>query len=203
LATVGSLVALGFAFFIDQVHLGHVIARDGVVFRSHYSEARLAELSRDRAARWQASPPTVLRRLSREDQYMDEGLWHVRERNGGEAIEAWAENRILEEFYAQVLDTSSYVSATGHRWEPGQRAAVEQQAAGDRGVWVSRAEPYPIYVFPRWWLWSAALIAVAALITYGYRPQRDYESGPLQLSSCECWHTKGACDDCKDPPCDG
>ena len=27
-------------------------------------------------------PPIGLRRLSREDQYLDEGLWHVRERNG-------------------------------------------------------------------------------------------------------------------------
>ena len=172
-AVVGSLVALGFAFFVDQVHLGHVIARGGVgVFRSHYTEARLAELSRERAARWRVSPPTVLRRLAREDQYMDEGLWHVRRRNLVDPPEAWAENRILEAFYAPVLDTPSYASATGHRWAPDQRVAMEEQAAGDRGVMVSRAEPYPIYTFPRWWLWSAALAAVAALIGYGGWPQR-------------------------------
>jgi len=173
LAVVGCLVALGFAFFIDRVHLGHVIASDGIgVFRSHYTEARLLELSRERAAAWQAHPPLVLRRLSAEDQYMDEGLWHVRRRNLIEAADAWHENRILEAYYAPVLDTPSYVSATGHRWTPAQRVAMEAHATPDRGPFVSQAEPYPIYVFPRWWLWSAALAAVAGLAGYGFRPQR-------------------------------
>ncbi len=172
-AVMGSLVVLAFAFFIDQVHLGHVIAREGVgVFRSHYTEARLAELSRERAARWQTHPPTELRRLSREDQYMDEGLWHVGRRNRTADVEAWVENRILEEFYAPVLDTPSYVSATGHRWPAAQRVAAEARAAGVPGTFVSSAEPYPIYVLPRWWLWSAAGMLVAALVTYGSWPQR-------------------------------
>lgn len=171
LAVVGSLAVLCFAFFIDQVHLGHLISREGVVFRSHYTEPQLAALGRDRAARWQANPPTVLHRLSREDQYMDEGLWHVRRRNLAEAPDAWAENRILEEFYAPVLDTPSYVSATGHRWPPAQRDAIGQQAAAVGGVVVSSAAPYPIYTFPRWWLWTAA-VSVIALITLTSRSPR-------------------------------
>lgn len=173
LAVMGSLVVLGFAFFLDQVHLGHVIERAGVgVFRSHYTVEQLAALARDRAARWQVEPPLRFYRLSREDQYMDEGLWHVRRRNMVGGAEAWAENRILEDFYAPVLDTPSYVSATGHRWPPEQRAGIEAAAASDRSVIVSQAQPYPIYVFPRWWLWSAAGILVAALVTYGKGPQR-------------------------------
>ncbi len=171
LAVVGSLAVLGFAFFIDQVHMGHLISRDGIAFRSHYTEPQLAALGRERAARWRTNPPTVLRRLSREDQYMDEGLWHVRRRNVAEASDAWAENRILEEFYTPVLDTPSFVSPTGHRWPANQRAGAEQQVA-DSGGFVSRAEPYPIYTFPRWWLWSAAGMLVAALSTYGLMPQR-------------------------------
>ena len=172
LAVMGSLVTLAFAFFIDQVHLGHTITMATGTFRSHYTAAQLAELSRDRAARWQVAPPTALRRLSREDQYMDEGLWHVRRRNVAAVAEAWAENRILEEFYAPVLDTPSYVSATGHRLPPEQRVAAEAAASGDRGPFISQAEPYPIYTFPRWWLWSAAGILVAALGIYGLKPQR-------------------------------
>lgn len=168
LAVAASLVVLGFAFFVDQVHLGHEVSLPGIgTFRSHYSAERLVELSRDRAARWQTDPPTVLRRLSREDQYMDEGLWHVRRRNAAAAAEAWAENRILEEFYAPVLDAPSYVSATGHRWPAGQRANIEREAAGS-GHWiVSRAEPYPIYTLPRWSLWSAAVSAVLAIALLG------------------------------------
>lgn len=169
-AALGSVVVLAFASFIDQVHLGHVIARDGIAFRSHYTESQLAGLATERAARWQAEPPMTLRRLSREDQYMDEGLWHVRRRNGRELPEAWFENRILEEFYAPVLDTPSFVSPAGHRWPANQRAAAEQPAGS--GGFVSRAEPYPIYTFPRWWLWGAAGILVAALMAYGLMPQR-------------------------------
>jgi hypothetical protein len=170
LAVMGSLVALGFAFFIDQVHMGHTIDRAGIgVFRSHYTSGELSALALDRAARWQVQPPLRFYRLSREDQYMDEALWHVRRRNMVGGKEAWTENRILEEFYAPVLDTPSYVSATGHRWSPEQRAAAEAAAAGDPSVIVSQAQPYPIYVFPRWWLWSAAGILVSAL---GYWPQR-------------------------------
>ncbi len=173
LAVVGSLAAVGLAFFIDQVHLGHAIVRDGLEFRSHYCEAVLAQLARERAEQWQANPPLVLHRLSREDQYMDEGLWHVRRRNNGEAATAWSENRILEAFYAPVLDTPSYVSATGHRWAPAQRAEAEAAAAGDRAPFESQAEPYPIYTFPRWWLWSAAGILVfgAGIRVYGAWPQ--------------------------------
>jgi hypothetical protein len=163
LAIAGGAVVLALAFFIDQVHLGHVVANGPGEFRSHYTEARLGELSRDRAARWQSHPPLVLRRLSREDQYMDEGLWHVRRRNLVEPREAWAENQILETFYQPVLDAPSYNSATGHRWSPEQRASAEAHAAGDRGRIVSQAQPYPIYTFPRWWLWSAALAAIAIL----------------------------------------
>ena len=170
LAVAAGAVVLALAFFIDQVHLGHVVDRAGLgLFRSHYTESRLLDLSRDRAAAWQVHPPLVLRRLSREDQYMDEGLWHVRRRNLVEPAEAWAENQILETFYAPVLDTPSYASATGHRWSSEQRAAIEAQAAVSHGRVVSAAEPYPIYTFPRWWLWSAAAAAVAALALSGRR----------------------------------
>jgi hypothetical protein len=104
---------------------------------SRYDRATLTALARDRADRWRADPPTVLRRLSREDQYMDEGLWHIRRRNdawtAGVFFIARRENRILEEFFAPVLDAPSYVSKSGHRWPPEQRADAERRAAQIRG----------------------------------------------------------------------
>ena len=53
----------------------------------------------------------------------------VQERNeqwtANDVVAAWRENRILEKYYGPVLDTPSYVSRTGHRWSPGQRADAE------------------------------------------------------------------------------
>ena len=66
------------------------------------------------------------RRLGREDHYLTEGLWHVQRRNqawdSADAAAAWRENRILEKFYAPVLDTPTYAGPTGHRWPAAQRA---------------------------------------------------------------------------------
>lgn len=170
LAVASGTVVLALAFFIDQVHLGHLVDRAGLgLFRSHYPESRLLELALERTAAWRRDPPLVLRRLSREDQYMDEGLWHVRRRNSVEPRESWEENQILETFYAPVLDTPSYASATGHRWSREQRAAVAAHAAGERERYVSAAEPYPIYTFPRWWLWSSAMAAIVILALSGSR----------------------------------
>jgi hypothetical protein len=105
-------------------------------------------LAADREVRWKTNPPVTLVRVSREDQYMDEALWHVKRRNAawgeGDYWASWQENRILETYYAIVLDTPSYVSATGFRWPPEQRRDAEQRAAGDRGPYVSHAEPYTI-----------------------------------------------------------
>ena len=90
--------------------------------------------SRDRAERWRRDPPIVLRRLSREDQYLAEGLSHVRRRNAawsaGDIQLAWRENRILERFYEPVLDAHTYASANGNRWPEEQRADAASRAAG-------------------------------------------------------------------------
>lgn len=172
-ALVAALAVLVWAWFVDAVHLGHQVSREDVSFRSHWTADELDALARDRAARWAAEPPVALRRLSAEDQYMDEALWHVRARNMAEsAWAAWQENRILELFYAPVLDTPSYVSATGHRWTPDQRRDMERRALAtpEHGVYLSRAEPYPIVVIPAGLFWSAVggvvlmLLALAARV---------------------------------------
>ena len=117
--------------FFHAVHLGHDIGDEEIgVFKSRYSKDRLGAMAAEKLEEWRAHPlPLVLRRVSREDQYMSEGVTHVQERNehlaAGDVGAAWKENRILEKYYAPVLDTPSYVSRTGHRWSPGQRADIE------------------------------------------------------------------------------
>ncbi len=90
-----------------------------------------------------------MHRLSREDHYLSEGWWHVEARNrassAGHARAAWGENRILEAFFAPVLDTPSYISRTGHRWSAEQREHTRAQVQNPGEPYVSDAHPYPIY----------------------------------------------------------
>lgn len=177
---VVAVVWLVFASFVDQVHLGYTVSIDGgVSFRSHYTAAQLDELQRDRAERWRTNPPTILRRLSQEDQYMDEGLWHVRARNTAEGQGAWRENLILERFFAPVLDTATYASPTGNRWPPEQRTNIVKVVDPNAPVYVSAAEPYPIVTWSHTVYWSVvAAVALACLATSMFaKRQRNVEPG--------------------------
>jgi hypothetical protein len=152
-AVCGSVAVTVLALFILSVHVGHEV-RDPRIgsFRARYTADELAELSRDRTARWAVQPPVVLRRLSREDQYLSEGLWHVQQRNAaweaGDLAVAWRENLILETFYAPVLDVPTYGALEGHRWPAEQRADVEQRPGINRGPLVNDVYRYPLLVWP-------------------------------------------------------
>lgn len=165
-----SLVLLAFATFFQVVHLGHQVYEPDIgVFWSRYTAQDLAAAAADRAARWPAQPPVVLHRLSREDQYLSEALWHVQSRNlawsAGDPFTAWRENRILEVFFAPVLDTPSYVSRVPPRWPPEQRAQTASRVAGDPGIYISRAAPYPIYTWSPIAFWSAVAVIIAAVMS--------------------------------------
>ena len=171
---VSALAWLVFATFVSQVHLGHMndVAEIGR-FKSHYSIAELNALQADRAARWKTAPPIAIRRLSREDQYLDEGLWHVRRRNGAENVtEAWRENLILERFFVPVLDMPTYGSATGTRWPAEQRADFGARAAMGASF-VSTAEAYPIVAWPAAIYWAVvgliAIVLLSAPLAYSRR----------------------------------
>jgi VanZ family protein len=163
---VAALTWLVFATFVSQVHLGHAIDEPGIGrFHSHYTTGRLTALQADRAARWKTDPPLVLHRLSQEDQYLDEGLWHVRRRNLADVAEAWRENLILERYFAPVLDTPTYASPAGNRWTAEQRANLAARASAGAIDFVSAAEPYPIVAWPRTTFWTGALV-IAALLAF-------------------------------------
>lgn len=165
--TAGAIVWLIFAGFVSQAHLGHlVVVPDIGGFKSHYSAAELNNLQADRAVRWRTQPPLGIQRLSQEDQYLDEGLWHVRRRNAAPVDEAWGENLILERFFVPVLDMPTYASPNGNRWPAEQRINMEAQVAGDTTPFVSTAEPYPLVTWPATAFW-VVVAAIALLLVAG------------------------------------
>ncbi len=164
------------AAFVHIVHLGREIDDPDIgAFGSRFSVEQLQAMSADRASRWLTAPPLERPpRMSREDQYMTEGLQHVQARNEawdrGDVTEAFRENLILERYFAPVLDTPSYVSATGHRWHPDQRADAEVRAgAAPEEPFTSEAYPYPLYYWSPVALWALALSAAAALLLVSRR----------------------------------
>jgi VanZ family protein len=162
LAIAGTVV---FACFLNSVHLGYEIGDPEIgVFRSIYSTADLESLSRDRAGRWTSAPPPIRPpRLSREDQYLSEGLLHVQARNLAwehDIATAWFENRILEKYFAPVL-------AIGHRWPPEQRADGERRflalPAATRSF-VSHAQgEFPIFTWSKSAFWAVVAAIVLAI----------------------------------------
>jgi hypothetical protein len=165
---------LALTAFVHLVHLG-VEVRDPAAgaFGSRYTADQLIELSAEREGSWKTSPPIVRPpRLSREDQYMTEGLQHVQARNkawdAGDAFVACRENLILERWFAPVLDTPSYVSATGHRWSGPHRADASERVRGTESrSFKSEAYPYPLYYWPSYGVWLVALIIAGALVMAG------------------------------------
>jgi VanZ like family len=168
---LGAITVLALALFFHIVHLGYDIHDDTAgVFKSRYSQEGLLAMQQAKRQEWRVHPPPlVLQRVSREDQYMTEGVTHVQRRNellaAHDAAHAWLENLILETYYAPVLDTPSYVSRTGHRWSPEQRTSVESEGGSDAG-YHSTANPYPIYTWSRRLFWFLA-VALAAILSIG------------------------------------
>ena len=156
MAALGAAAVVVLGAFLMTVHLGYVIADDEIgTFRSRHTASGLMALADDRRTRWGGGAVPEPSRLSREDQYLTEGLWHVQMRNeawGAGAIEtAWRENRILEKYFGPVL-------TAGHAWPAPQRAdAASRRGPSVSGAFVSHAERYPILT------WSKALFAGTVL----------------------------------------
>ncbi len=168
--TFGALVLVVFAAFFQSVHLGYVVAGDRWRFRSCFTATELDQASADRTTRWRNVFIERPKRVSAEDQYATEGLWHVQKRNlawqANDVTTAWHENLILERYFAPVLDTPSYVSKTGHRWGAEHRADAERRfaAAPAAAEYESQAQPAAIHVWPKrlYWIAVAGLTLVLA-----------------------------------------
>jgi hypothetical protein len=180
---VSGVALAAFAGFIDAAHLGHEIADPpNGVFRSIYSADELRAAAVDRERRWQLSPPLVPPpRFSPEDQYFSEAMLHVQERNrrwsSGDILSAWKENQILETYFGPAIDTPSYVSSTGHRWAPEQRADAERRgsANNESSTFESQAfGSFPILLWPRTTFRLLSAGAVGALL--GFAAMRDRQT---------------------------
>jgi hypothetical protein len=184
LAAAGVLLA--FAGFVHSVHLGRDLHAEGIGrFMSRYTIEELDEVQRVRDVRWRTNPPVAIVRLSREDQYLDEGLWHVRQRNrlwaAGDVTSAWHENLILERFFAPVLDRPTYASPTGTRWPPEHRADAAARATPSASF-ISVAEPRPMLTWPKPAFWS--VVGLALLVIAGMTrllDRRRSASGSVHL----------------------
>jgi VanZ like family len=166
MCAVATIAWLAFAAFVSQVHLGYTIDEPGIgQFHSHYTPTQLDALQQDRLQRWQADPPLRLRRLSREDQYLDEGLWHVRRRNLADDGEQWRENLILERYFNPVLDIPTYASPKGNRWGPDQRVNLQVRVAQVPMPFISAAEPYPIVSWSKTTYVTTVLIVATVLMS--------------------------------------
>jgi VanZ family protein len=171
MARLGAVALLAFAAFVHTVHFGYTIADEEIgTFESRLSRDSLLATQEDRTSRWKYDPPPIrLVRLSREDQYLTEGIQHVRRRNAswsaGDFRGAWLENLILEKYYAPVLDTPTHEGA-GHRWPADQRADGQARAAAAEtdAPFASDAYPYRILRWNRWGYWiTVAGIALSLL----------------------------------------
>lgn len=169
IARMAAAALVSFAVFFHILHLGYRIDDEDIgSFTSRWTRAELLEAQTETRLAWKTSPPpTTLVRLSRENQYVTEGIQHVRERNrlweAGDFRGTWLENRILEKYYEPVLDTPTH-EGPPHRWPAEQRADAESRAAA------ASAEPYSSNAYPyRLFLWSKVtfwiVIAIAAIVT--------------------------------------
>jgi VanZ family protein len=178
-ASVAAAIAIvSFAAFVHAVHLGYDIRDEAIgSFRSRYTARALDDLARDRAVRWSVHPPpNVPPRISREDQYLSEAVWHVQKRNeqwsAGNVPAAWRENLILERYYPPVV-----ALPLGYAWPAAQRAEAEARAAGDKRPYVSDAQQYPIYIWPRTVFWAIVGAVAIAIVLVGRRENAGARAG--------------------------
>ena len=173
-ASLGIAALVAVAVFVHIVHIGHVIVDPAIGrFTTRFSAERLEALQAERAARWAAAPPSrTVVRLSREDQYLTEGMEHVRERNdrwaAGDIRAAWFENGILERYYAPVLDTPTH-EGSGHAWPEAQRAdaAARAGAAATAADFVSAAYPYRIVPWSKPLFWAVISVVAGLIARFG------------------------------------
>jgi VanZ family protein len=170
----GTLMA--FAGFYDAAHLGHEIRHPQAGrFRSYFDEPGLRAAARQRAEAWRRAPPTALHPLALEDYFLTEGGWHIAQRNAALQQDdfrgAWQENRILEEFYAPVLELRSFTTGHPFRLPPWELARIASHVpsgpAGSPGYHSPvlrdriRLSPSPSL------LWGLTLAAAGAALAAG------------------------------------
>ena len=174
-----AVVVVCSALFVDAVHLGYAISDPDVgTFTSTFSRVDLHRAGADRAERWRHHAPVIEPGLAREDHYLSEAQWHLQRRNEhrntGDLRAAWAENSILERFFAPVLQ----LAMPGAQWSHEDRAVLAA-AAHAAPHYVSDAAPYPIFEMSRALFWGVTAAAVGILLLLVPRPAMRATPAPL------------------------
>lgn len=180
MAGLAAATVLTTACFIAVIHLGHEIRSGWSIWRSRFTAQELNGFSQARRDVWsKTGPPMVLERLSREDQYLAEGIWHVQRRNeaagSGDSLAAWRENEILEAFFAPVLDFPSYAAPSPSRWPQEQRENIGAQVSLDDREYVSPAQPFPLFVWNLALFWAVVAVVFSGVCWWCMRPGRRGE----------------------------
>lgn len=175
------------AFSFDLTQLGHRIEdrEEGVVFLSWVDEERLRELAAERARRWAVEPPGPLSPLALEDYFHTAGTTHVQARNQaltrGQVVRAWKEQRILERWYAPVLELRGLASGRPLDLSPSKRAQLRQQALAkprsqlyESGVLSARVFLRP----PRGTLWAVTLVVAVGCLALTLPGRRSRTRSP-------------------------
>lgn len=177
------------ASFFDFAHLGHRIEdrEGGLVLRSWVDGDRLRELSADRQRRWARQPPGRRGPLALEDYYMTAGVGHVQARNQalaeGREGDAWGEQRILERWYAPLLEIRGRSSGRPFDLPPWKRERLRAQALAraQSAVYESPALAGRVFLRPsRATLWSVASLLAIVGLALAFAPRRSPAS-PSEL----------------------
>jgi hypothetical protein len=172
---------LALSVFVYTVHMGyHVRDGSGDGFLSRFAAEDLRPAAIDRSERWKTAPPVELRRLSREDQYLAEGIWHIQARSvafrNGDLRTAFKENQILETWFAPVLDFPTYLTPETERWPPERKAAVAEKVVPGAEPFISDASPIPIYTWNRTGFAIAASVLVLLLAVSGFAAETGHRA---------------------------
>lgn len=175
------------AFSFDLTQLGHRIEdrEEGVVFLSWVDEERLRELAADRARRWATEPPGPLSPLALEDYFLTAGTAHVQARNRamtrGRVMHAWNEQRILERWYAPVLEQRGLSSGQPLGLAPRTRAELRRQALAtpQPQIYESHVLSARVFLHPRrGTLWAVTLVLAVGCLALTLPGRRSGARSP-------------------------
>lgn len=188
MAAMTGLTILVFGGFFHCAHLGYEIRdpEEGWVFRSWYSPEELSAVARQRARRWAMGHLPTLEPMDAEDYYFVEGTSHVAHRNEslehGRVGAAWMEQRILERYYAPVLEQRGLGSGEPLDYAPEQRRDLRRraEAGGLPSAYRSPVLADRIVVSPskaEWWLAIGAVVTLFGALTLRWLRASDRHRG--------------------------
>lgn len=180
LAVAGAVTILLAAGCFAVIHLGSVVQdAEAGTFRTRFAGPALIAFGQERARRWGRGPIPEQGLFTEEDQYLSEALWHVRRRNraveAADVVAAWREERILETYFAPILQVATADRPEGHALSAEQLAMIEGGRARAVGG-TSDASPIPIVAWSRgaFWAWVGGAVGVlAAVAAFGGTRRRE------------------------------